>query len=192
MDLYTVCIEIISCWKHMVDWIAKTGSFTAGSLVAEMQKQTDLHDSPPPPPTFFFGGVLDTSVFHAWPEVFKTYPNKDLPFRGKTPLNKNFAWFCTKFFPFETRFFWEHLLWYGRVWKLTSKHPLIDSVLFFLKTGTYMLTPSHDSCESHSIPKSNPFFFRVSLVPHVYNIIWFECPSSPPCCLATSFLTQIV
>ena len=39
------------------------------------------------------------------------YPNRDMPFWGKTFLNKNFTWFCKPILPLNKMFLGEHVLW---------------------------------------------------------------------------------
>ena len=53
------------------------------------------------------GGGVVTGMWctHAWPEVFKTYTNRDLPSPGKTPPKREFlAIFVPKHYPLNKVF----------------------------------------------------------------------------------------
>ena len=56
---------------------------------------------------FWKGGTWILALYTCMTRGFKTYiyPNRHLPFWGKTPLNKNFMWFHTQFYPLNKIFF---------------------------------------------------------------------------------------
>ena len=86
------------------------------------------------------GGIQILALYTHLTRGFQNiYPKKDLPFWGKTPLNKNTAQFCIQFYPLN-KIVWKHILWNRRVRKVTPKGPLIESKndsYFFLKTVTF-------------------------------------------------------
>ena len=70
----------------------------------------------------------------------RAYPNWDLHFWGKTHLNKNFVWICSKFYPLNKIFWGGNTFWRNRgIWKMTSVTHTnrTKKVPFISKTGTF-------------------------------------------------------
>ena len=115
---------------------------------------------------------------HAWPEVFKTYPNQDLPSPGKTPPNWEFYTILPQNLPLNNL---EDM--FGEVWKMTPKCPLIKSKRTLLLRYRHILTPN---CDFTFSLKKQPSFC-VSLVAHLHTTLSFQCPT-PHRALATSII----
>ena len=115
-------------------------------------------------------------VLHAWPEVFKTYPNnQNLSSWGKTPPNKNFLRFCIRFYPKQS-FLGERVGGIEEFEKTTPKHLLIESSKKDLShENRHILTPNRDSWESRSVPK-NTTFFLAFLCSRMFATLVFEWP----------------
>ena len=52
---------------------------------------------------------------------------------------------------------------------MTPKRPLIESKRTLFLKNRHILTPKHDSLESHLASKNIPFFAFLNLVVHVYS-----------------------
>ena len=85
------------------------------------------------------GGHLNVLVLYTYmTRGFKTYPNRDLPFWGKTSLNKNFARFSRTYFTSFNKILIEEF----------EKWPLNAPLIEFKKdpiSWKQALSPNHDS-----------------------------------------------
>ena len=84
------------------------------------------------------GATQLLELYTSWSEIFKSYPNQDLPFWGKIPLNKNFLWIWHPILPTKKDFFSGGGGHAGRIEELETMSPdRIKKGPLFLKTGTF-------------------------------------------------------
>ena len=96
----------------------------------------------------------------AWPEVFKVDPNEDLPFWGNNTPTYKFSTVLQPNFPPLTRFYLkvtpkQDWIW-SKKWPFFFKRIFFNPLLWFSKIAFIL--------------KKLPFFFRVSVVMHVYTL----------------------